>query len=193
MFIFILCEPWVRLTAQRKICGNSTLKQLIEEEKSEGMSLSWKELWCFDKVCYHISQSDWTPVWGLHEDPGPPQTSRDSELQRTPCPRQLCFLLPVCPNCGINCCLLSYLCPTAVPETEESDEALFCGVWITAGALSAGWVQTNTSHPVTCSVSFLLFCSFMCSHSSSSSLFGWCYIQTSSTHSLNVFHTSCYL
>lgn len=28
----------------------------------------------------------------------------------------------------INWCLLSYLGPTAVPETEESDEALFCRV-----------------------------------------------------------------
>lgn len=30
--------------------------------------------------------------------------------------------------------------PTAVPETEEPDEALFCGVRVTAGAVGAGWV-----------------------------------------------------
>lgn len=29
---------------------------------------------------------------------------------------------------GINWCVLSYLGLTAVPEAEESDEALFCGV-----------------------------------------------------------------
>lgn len=28
----------------------------------------------------------------------------------------------------INWCVLSYLGPTVVPEAEESDEALFCGL-----------------------------------------------------------------
>lgn len=41
----------------------------------------------------------------------------------------------------INWSLLSYLGPTAVPETEESDEALFCRVRVTAGAVCAGWVN----------------------------------------------------
>lgn len=45
---------------------------------------------------------------------------------------------------GINWCILSYLGPTAVPEAEESDEALFCGVWVAAGAVSAGWVWRQT-------------------------------------------------
>lgn len=38
----------------------------------------------------------------------------------------------------INWCLLSYLNPTAVPEAEESDEALFCWVRVTAGAVCTG-------------------------------------------------------
>lgn len=44
---------------------------------------------------------------------------------------------------GINWGLFSYLGPTAVPETEESDEALFCRVWVAAGAVCAGWVWTK--------------------------------------------------
>lgn len=46
----------------------------------------------------------------------------------------------------INWYLLSYLGPTAVPEIKESDEALFCRVWVTAGAVCTGWVRTQADH-----------------------------------------------
>lgn len=53
----------------------------------------------------------------------------------------------------INWCLLSYLGPTAVPETEESDEALFCRVWVAAGVVGAGWVlnKHKKKHTKRCS------------------------------------------
>lgn len=38
----------------------------------------------------------------------------------------------------INWGVLSYLGLTAVSETEKSDEALFCGVRVTTGAVCAG-------------------------------------------------------
>lgn len=46
----------------------------------------------------------------------------------------------ICKSSRINWCLISYLAPTAVPETEESNEALFCRVRVTAGAVCTGWV-----------------------------------------------------
>lgn len=46
----------------------------------------------------------------------------------------------ICKSSRINWCLISYLGPTAVPETEEYNEALFCRVRVTAGAVRTGWV-----------------------------------------------------
>lgn len=57
-----------------------------------------------------------------------------------------------CQTLFIHSCFknLSFICAqTAVPETEESDEALFRGVPVATGAFRAGWVLA--SHYKKCS------------------------------------------